>query len=178
MLIPLFIIFPNTPPLACFVAERFRVCVLLLTTCPLLSDWTSLSFLYFSPVVTVVNGEHLIDHALPPISWTSARTLPLQPLLQGWEQPYRTVSHQFCACRLLQTSSAALAHCTACSFPDFCRHCGELQTVQWQAAHLSLPFCFSFFPLSSVPLFHPVIPSCFSVLQLFLSVLWFLVWPH
>lgn len=72
-------------------------------------------------------ASHLMDlHPLP--------TLPVQPLLQGWEQPPRTVSHQFCACRLLQTSSAARAHCTVWSFPEFCICWWKRQAVQCHAA--------------------------------------------
>lgn len=60
------------------VVQQQRSCVLLFTTCPLLSDWTFFSFSYFppSPVLTVVNGEHLVLPVLPPISWTSAPLLP------------------------------------------------------------------------------------------------------
>lgn len=135
----------------------------LFTTCPLLSDWTLLSLSYFPPTVLIaVNGERLVYPVLPPISWTSA-PLPLQPLLQGWEQPHWTVSHQFCACRLLRSSSAAPAHCTACrststfTFPGASyRQCSGRR--HFRVCH----FVFSFLPLSCVvPLFHFFTPFCF-----------------
>lgn len=87
------------------VAGTRRICVM--SCCLTEHHFLSLCF----PVLTLVNGEHLVDPVLPPISWTSTPSLPLQPLLQGWEQPHRAVSHQFCACRLLHLdSSGSLWH--------------------------------------------------------------------
>lgn len=104
-------------------------------------------------------ASHLMDlHPLP--------TLPVQPLLQGWEQPPRTVSHQFCACRLLQTSSAARAHCTAWSFPEFCICWWKRQAVQCHAARSSLLFSLvsSFLcPVLFFSILYPFVFFCLSV---------------
>lgn len=97
-------------------------------------------FLIFLCFLFIVNEEHLVFTLCclpsrgPPPSLRPPNTLPLQLLLQGWEQPHWTVSHQFCACRLLQTSRAALAHCTACGSPFEFQLCcwAELQAVQWR----------------------------------------------
>ena len=134
-------------------------------------------FLYLisPPVLIAVNGERLVYPVLPPISWTSA-PLPLQPLLQGWEQPHRTVSHQFCACRLLRTSGAAPAHCTTCrstltfTFPGVSyRQCSGRR--HFRVCHFVSPSSFPLLCCSSFPFLHPFL---FLSFHFFLS--YFVFW--
>lgn len=101
------------PP--CFL-HIFGVCCLPRVLCCLTEHYFLFLNFYPRPSPSLM-GSMWFTLCCLPSRGPPPPTLSLQPLLQGWEQPHRTVSHQFCACRLLQTSSAALAHCTACRSP-------------------------------------------------------------
>lgn len=112
---------------------------------------------------------------LPPISRTFAlpSRCPFQPLLQGWEQPIRTVSHQFCARRLLRPRVAAGGCCTSCSSLLVESLLGELPAVQQPAGRVEsscfllhlLSFLLAFLPNHSVLLsVSPIRYHCFNLL--------------
>lgn len=133
--------------------------------CDLLSHSTLLSVSLFFPCpqpLLMASIWCLPSHGHPPPRPTHTHTLQLQPLLQGWEQPHRTVSHQFCARRLRRTISAALARCAAGRSPSLCLHWGGTTGSTATGCHLVSP-PLSPLPLlccSSFPFLHPLLFFC------------------
>lgn len=81
------------------------------------SDSSLLSFFFFLGLVMGSIWLTLWCHPLYRTPSTLPSTHPTHSptpaLLQGWEQPYRTVSHQFCACGLSHTFRGTHSCCAA-----------------------------------------------------------------